>query len=134
MIDLSDYKLAWQVYLSVGLVAGVIWCMLLRRIPVRVLRYWLMTAGIVFLFLPARHPDMSELWVPSAGAAVLTILTDGLETAVPMLLAMGMAQIGALIVAILLAYIFANGVANPKKTMSADGTASSRAEPDIGLD
>ncbi|RNL63941.1 hypothetical protein [Zhongshania marina] len=133
MIDLSDYRLAWQVYLSVGLVAAVIWCMLLRRLSVPVLKYWLMIAGIVFLFLPVRHPDMTELWVPSAGAAVLTIFTDGLEAAVPMLLAMAIAQIAALAAGVLLPYVFTNSAGNSKKSTS-NKVVSQRAEPDIGLD
>jgi hypothetical protein len=134
MIDLNDYRLAWQVYLSVGLVAGVIWCLLLRRFPVRVLRYWLMTAGVVFLFLPTRHPDMPELWVPSAGAAVLVLLTDGVEAAVPILVTIGASQILALVVGVLLAYVFAGTSDIPKKATSKGGTASARTEPDIGLD
>ena len=133
MIDLSDYRLAWQVYLSVGLVAAVIWCMLLRRLSVPVLKYWLMIAGIVFLFLPVRHPDMTDLWVPSAGAAVLTIFTDGLEAAVPMLLAMAIAQSAALAVGVLLPYVFTNSAGNSKKSTS-NKVVSQRAEPDIGLD
>ncbi|MFT7403936.1 hypothetical protein [Zhongshania sp.] len=133
MIDLNDYRLAWQVYLSVGLVAGLIWCLLLRRFPVRVLRYWLMTAGVVFLFLPTRHPDMPELWVPSAGAAVLTVLTDGVEAAVPLLVIIGASQILALVVGILLAYAFA-GDGRSKKATSKGGAVSARTEPDIGLD
>lgn len=133
MIDLSDYRLAWQVYLSVGLVAAVIWCMLLRRLSVPVLKYWLMIAGIVFLFLPVRHPDMTDLWVPSAGAAVLTIFTDGLEAAVPMLLAMAIAQIAALAAGVLLPYVFTNSAGNSKKSTS-NKAVSQRAEPDIGLD
>ncbi|POP53041.1 hypothetical protein [Zhongshania marina] len=133
MIDLSDYRLAWQVYLSVGLVAAVIWCMLLRRLSVPVLKYWLMIAGIVFLFLPVRHPDMTDLWVPSAGAAVLTIFTDGLEAAVPMLLAMAIAQIAALAAGVLLPYVFTNSAGNSKKSTS-NKVVSQRAEPDIGLD
>ena len=133
MIDLSDYRLAWQVYLSVGLVAAVIWCMLLRRLSVPVLKYWLMIAGIVFLFLPVRHPDMTDLWVPSAGAALLTIFTDGLEAAVPMLLAMAIAQIAALAAGVLLPYVFTNSAGNSKKSTS-NKVVSQRAEPDIGLD
>ena len=133
MIDLSDYRLAWQVYLSVGLVAAVIWCMLLRRLSVPVLKYWLMIAGIVFLFLPVRHPDMTDLWVPSAGAAVLTIFTDGLEAAVPMLLATAIAQIAALAAGVLLPYVFTNSAGNSKKSTS-NKVVSQRAEPDIGLD
>ena len=133
MIDLSDYRLAWQVYLSVGLVAAVIWCMLLRRLSVPVLKYWLMIAGIVFLFLPVRHPDMTDLCLPSAGAAVLTIFTDGLEAAVPMLLAMAIAQIAALAAGVLLPYVFTNSAGNSKKSTS-NKVVSQRAEPDIGLD
>lgn len=133
MVDLSDYQLAWQVYLSVGLIAGVIWCMLLRRIPVLVLRYWLMTAGLVFLFLPARHPDMPDLWVPSAGAAVLAILTEGLENAVPMLVTIGAAQIFALVVGIVLAYAF-SGAGKNKESITEPAAGRARAEPEIGLD
>lgn len=129
MIDLNDYRLAWQVYLSVGLVAAIIWCMLLRRLSVPVLKYWLMIAGIVFLFLPVRHPDMTDLWVPSAGAAVLTIFTDGLEAAVPMLLAIGVAQIGALAVAMLLPVVIGTS-----KKATKDKVVNQRAEPEIGLD
>ena len=133
MVDISDYRLAWQVYLGVGLLASVIWCMLLRRLPVPVLRYWLMTAGVVFLFLPARHPDVPDLWVPSAGAAVLSILTEGLESAVPMLVTIGAAQILALLVGILLAYVLSG---DSKKKVSAAKPAAdrARAEPEIGLD
>jgi len=134
MIDLSDYKLAWQVYLSVGLVAAVIWCMLLRRLSVPMVKYWLMTAGVVFLFLPARHPDMADLWVPSAGAAVLAILTDGVAAAVPMLVTIAAAQILALVVGILLAYAFAGGSGGPKEAAPKTNTTSTRTEPDIGLD
>ncbi|MBQ0760582.1 MAG: hypothetical protein KKF24_14325 [Gammaproteobacteria bacterium] len=134
MIDLSDYKLAWQVYLSVGLVAAVIWCMLLRRLSVPMVKYWLMTAGVVFLFLPARHPDMADLWVPSAGAAVLAILTDGVAAAVPMLVTIAAAQILALVVGILLAYAFAGGSGGPKEAGPKTNTTSTRTEPDIGLD
>ncbi|WP_269618390.1 hypothetical protein [Zhongshania sp. BJYM1] len=133
MVDISDYRLAWQVYLGVGLLASVIWCMLLRRLPVPVLRYWLMTAGVVFLFLPARHPDVPDLWVPSAGAAVLSILTEGLESAVPMLVTIGAAQILALLVGILLAYVLSGD--SKKKVSAAKPPADrARAEPEIGLD
>lgn len=134
MIDLNDYRLAWQVYLGVGALAGVIWCLLLRRFPVRVLRFWWMTAGVVFLFLPARHPDMAELWVPSAGAAVLTLLTDGVEAAVPILVTIGASQILALVVGVLLAYVFSGGGDSPKKATPKGGAASARTEPDIGLE
>tara|TARA_R110001592_G_scaffold6774_8_gene36817 strand:- start:17885 stop:18289 length:405 start_codon:yes stop_codon:yes gene_type:complete len=134
MIDLNDYRLAWQVYLGVGALAGVIWCLLLRRFPVRVLRFWLMTAGVVFLFLPVRHPDMPELWVPSAGAAVLTLLTDGVEAAVPILVTIGASQILALVVGVLLAYVFSAGGDSPKKAKPKGGAASARTEPDIGLE
>ncbi|CAA0088205.1 Uncharacterised protein [Zhongshania aliphaticivorans] len=135
MIDLSDYKLAWQVYLSVGLVASVIWCMLLRRLPIRAIRYWLMAAGVVFLFLPVRHPEMSELWVPSAGAAVLSLLTEGLEAAIPMLLVIAISQILALVVGILLSYVFgAKGQDNKKSVATSSEASKVRTEPEIGLD
>ena len=71
--------------------------------------------------------------MPSAGAAVLTIFTDGLEAAVPMLLAMAIAQIAALAAGVLLPYVFTNSAGNSKKSTS-NKVVSQRAEPDIGLD
>ena len=132
MVDMSDYKLAWQVYLGVGLLAGLIWCMLLRRVQIGVVRYWLMIAGVVFLFLPARHPDVSELWVPSAGGAVLTIFTDGVAKAVPMLIIIVAGQILALVIGVVLAFVFPRQNNEGKRVAPSKVAASGRTEPSIG--
>ncbi|MDF1691081.1 MAG: hypothetical protein P1U47_01810 [Zhongshania sp.] len=97
MIDLDDYRLAWQVYLGVGVLAMVLWFLLLRRIPSVFVRYWLLFAALAFLFVPGRHPAAPQLWVPGSAAAVLSLLTEGIESAMPILISLGAGQILALI-------------------------------------
>ena len=86
MINLDDYRLAWQVYMGVGALAIAVWFLLLRRISSVFVRYWLLFAAVAFLFIPGRHPASPELWVPGSAAAVLTVLTEGIEDAMSILL------------------------------------------------
>lgn len=93
-----------------------------------------MIAGVVFLFLPARHPDVSELWVPSAGGAVLTIFTDGVAKAVPMLIIIVAGQILALVLGVVLAFVFPRQNNEGKRVAPSKVAASGRTEPSIGSD
>jgi hypothetical protein len=54
---------------------------------------------VAFLFIPGRHPASPELWVPGSAAAVLTVLTEGIEDAMSILLVLAAGQILALILA-----------------------------------
>tara|TARA_R110000772_G_scaffold131761_7_gene240090 strand:- start:18168 stop:18578 length:411 start_codon:yes stop_codon:yes gene_type:complete len=99
MINLDDYRLAWQVYMGVGALAIAVWFLLLRRISSVFVRYWLLFAAVAFLFIPGRHPASPELWVPGSAAAVLTVLTEGIEDAMSILLVLVAGQILALILA-----------------------------------
>jgi hypothetical protein len=99
MINLDDYRLAWQVYMGVGALAIAVWFLLLRRISSVFVRYWLLFAAVAFLFIPGRHPASPELWVPGSAAAVLTVLTEGIEGAMSILLVLAAGQILALILA-----------------------------------
>ncbi|MBB5187380.1 MULTISPECIES: hypothetical protein [Zhongshania] len=100
MINLDDYRLAWQVYMGVGALAILVWFLLLRRISSVFVRYWLFFAGLAFLFIPGRHPASPELWVPGSAAAALTLLTEGIEDAMSILIVMAAGQILALILAL----------------------------------
>ncbi|WP_373091041.1 hypothetical protein [Zhongshania sp.] len=99
MINLDDYRLAWQVYMGVGALAIAVWFLLLRRISSAFVRYWLFFAAAAFLFIPGRHPASPELWVPGSATAVLTVLTEGIEDAMSILLVLVAGQILALILA-----------------------------------
>jgi hypothetical protein len=99
MINLDDYRLAWQVYMGVGALAIAVWFLLLRRISSVFVRYWLLFAAVAFLFIPGCHPASPELWVPGSAAAVLTVLTEGIEDAMSILLVLAAGQILALILA-----------------------------------
>jgi hypothetical protein len=99
MINLDDYRLAWQVYLGVGVLAMLMWFLLLRKMSSVFVRYWLLFAALAFLFVPGRHPAAPQLWVPGSASAVLSLVTEGIETAMPTLLVLAAGQILALILA-----------------------------------
>lgn len=100
MINLDDYRMAWQVYLGVGALAMLVWFLLLRRIDSVFVRYWLLFAALAFLFIPSSHPAAPELWVPGSTSAVLSLLTEGIESALPSLILLAGGQILALILAL----------------------------------
>lgn len=137
MIDQGDYKMAWQAYLGCGVLAAVLWLFVVRRIPLAFLRYWLALAGLMFLFTPVPHPQNSALWVPGNVAAVLSLMTEDLETAMPILLTLAAGQILALILAFSLWMWFAKDrsrtAAEKPKTSKAKSKKSAvvRQEPHL---
>ncbi|AKH69749.1 hypothetical protein IMCC21906_02079 [Spongiibacter sp. IMCC21906] len=118
MIDQGDYQIAWQAYLGCGLLAAVLWLFIVRRIPAAFLRYWLMLAGVIFLFTPVPHPLNPAIWVPGNVAAVLSLMTEGLESAMPIILTMAAGQVLALILAVSLLLWFGKGGSNDKPAES----------------
>jgi hypothetical protein len=117
MIDLNDYRLAWQVYLSIGILALVVWFFIVRGINILWLRYWLNFAAAAFLLTPDRHPSAPDLWVPASASATLSWVTEGLEVALPTLVALGAAQL----LAIFLTLIVMNWPSMKKSTTSRSG-------------
>jgi hypothetical protein len=118
MIDLNDYRLAWQVYLSIGILALVVWFFIVRGINILWLRYWLNFAAAAFLLTPYRHPSAPDLWVPASASATLSWVTEGLEVALPTLVTLGAAQL----LAIFLTLIVLNwpGMEKPNTSKSGD--------------
>ena len=53
MIDQNDYALAWQVYLGVGVIALLLWLLLLRAYRLTGLKLWalLAVAALVILII-----------------------------------------------------------------------------------
>ncbi|MEX1667713.1 hypothetical protein AB4876_02255 [Zhongshania guokunii] len=134
MIDLDDYGLAWQVYLGVGVVAMLLWFLLLRRISSVFVRYWLLFAALAFLFVPGRHPAAPHLWVPGSPAAVLSLLTEGVESAMPILIILGAGQILALILGLAaMTWLPNSAVAPSKPAESKPGRAKSAGAQSRGL-
>tara|TARA_R110002167_G_scaffold253411_1_gene459704 strand:+ start:2269 stop:2679 length:411 start_codon:yes stop_codon:yes gene_type:complete len=124
MINLDDYRLAWQVYLGVGVLAMLIWFLLLRKIPSVFVRYWLLFAALAFLFVPGRHPAAPQLWVPGSASVVLSMVTEGIETALPTLIILAAGQILALILA-LAAMVWLSG---DKKASTPSKSSTKRAK------
>lgn len=122
MIDPEDYRIAWQLYLAAGIAASAIWYFLLRAIPLRFVRYWLLLAALAFFFVPTRHPDVESLmWVPASVTAGMGLVSEGLEKTVPTLIICGAAQFIALILAIL-CFVIIKKPAKPSRTEKAAPT------------
>ncbi len=130
MINIDDYRLAWQVYLGVGSLAMLVWFWLLRRISSVFLRYWLLFAALAFLFIPGRHPAEPELLVPGSASAVLSLMTEGIESAMSTVILLAAGQILALILAIATATMLASGQKAPAPAKTA--AKSSKSKPYSG--
>lgn len=100
MIDSGDYMLAWQVYMGCGVAALLLWGLLLRVYRFGAFRFWLFLSVAFLVLTPWHHPDVQGVWVPALLGGLLTIMTDGVEAALPALIILGGGQIGALLISI----------------------------------
>lgn len=100
MIDSGDYMLAWQVYMGCGVAATLFWGLLLRVYRFGAFRFWLFLSVACLVLTPWHHPDVQGIWVPALLGALLTIMTDGVESALPALIIIGGGQLAALAIAI----------------------------------
>ncbi|MBD2858513.1 hypothetical protein IB286_05775 [Spongiibacter sp. KMU-158] len=96
----EDVKFAWQIYLAVGGVAVLLWALLIWKLKVTGLKVLLILMAVAFLFTPVAHPDVEGLLVPGSVAMVMHWMSHGLKETVPILLVMGFAQIGAIVLSL----------------------------------
>ena len=93
MIDQNDYALAWQVYLGVGVIALLLWLLLLRAYRLTGPKLWALLAVAALVLLPSHHPDVAGLWMPATIGALLSLMTGGIESAMASLIIIGAGQI-----------------------------------------
>lgn len=100
MIDQNDYTLAWQSYWAAGIVATLLWALLIRVYRISALKLWALLSVATLLLLPSRHPEAVELWMPAAMGAALSVMTDGVEAAMASIIVIVIGQVLALLVAV----------------------------------
>ncbi len=138
MIDGNDMQLAMRLYIGLGGVAILLWLLLFQGMRWGVAKLWLIFAAIAFLFAPVEHADVAGLWVPANTAAVLSWIGNGLDAALPALIALGLGQLIALLLAIVVGALLRQ--AKPKTSESASpasvgaATKTSRSDPELGVE
>lgn len=101
MIDQNDYTLAWQSYWAAGVVATLLWALLIRAYRINGLKLWALLSVAALLLLPSRHPEAVELWMPATMGAALSVMTDGVEAAMASIIIIAIGQVVALLVAVI---------------------------------
>ena len=129
MIDQNDYALAWQVYLGVGVIALLLWLLLLRAYRLTGLKLWALLAVAALVLLPSHHPDVAGLWMPATIGALLSLMTGGIESAMASLIIIGAGQIAALVLAITWTLIAAKKA--PSAPANPTPASSERVEPQL---
>ncbi|WP_286694139.1 hypothetical protein [Spongiibacter sp. UBA1325] len=127
MIDNNDYTLAWQAYLAFGVVATLLWGLLIRVYRLSAVKLWAFLAVALLLLLPCRHPEAVELWMPATIGAALSVMTSGIESAMAAVIIVGAGQLFAIVAAIVWALVA------PRSASSAPAAekAGERVEPKV---
>ncbi|WP_288364547.1 hypothetical protein [uncultured Spongiibacter sp.] len=105
MIDNNDYTLAWQAYWAFGVVATLLWGLLIRVYRLSAVKLWAFLAVALLLLLPCRHPEAVELWMPATIGAALSVMTSGIESAMAAVIIVGAGQLFAIVAAIVWALV-----------------------------
>ncbi len=100
-MNAEDVKFAWLIYLSVGIIAVLLWVLLIYKFKSAWLKVMLTLMAVAFLFTPVKHPVENGLWVPGSVASVMHWMSHGLEAAMPILITMGASQMAAILVGVL---------------------------------
>ena len=127
MIDNNDYTLAWQAYWAFGVVATLLWGLLIRVYRRSAVKLWAFLAVAFLLLLPCRHPEAVELWMPATIGAALSVMTSGIESAMAAVIIVGAGQLFAIVAAIVWALVA------PRSASSAPAAekAGERVEPKV---
>ncbi|MAK44960.1 MULTISPECIES: hypothetical protein [Spongiibacter] len=127
MIDNNDYTLAWQAYWAFGVVATLLWGLLIRVYRLSAVKLWAFLAVAFLLLLPCRHPEAVELWMPATIGAALSVMTSGIESAMAAVIIVGAGQLFAIVAAIVWALVA------PRSASSAPAAekAGERVEPKV---
>jgi hypothetical protein len=127
MIDNNDYTLAWQAYWAFGVVATLLWGLLIRVYRLSAVKLWAFLAVAFLLLLPCRHPEAVELWMPATIGAALSVMTSGIESAMAAVIIVGGGQLFAIVAAIVWALVA------PRSASSAPAAekAGERVEPKV---
>ena len=105
MIDNNDYTLVWQAYWAFGVVATLLWGLLIRVYRLSAVKLWAFLAVAFLLLLPCRHPEAVELWMPATIGAALSVMTSGIESAMAAVIIVGAGQLFAIVAAIVWALV-----------------------------
>lgn len=105
MIDNNDYTLAWQAYWALGVVATLLWGLLIRVYRLSAVKLWAFLAVAFLLLLPCRHPEAVELWMPATIGSALSVMTSGIESAMAAVIIVGAGQLFAIVAAIVWALV-----------------------------
>lgn len=127
MIDNNDYTLAWQAYWALGVVATLLWGLLIRVYRLSAVKLWAFLAVAFLLLLPCRHPGAVELWMPATIGSALSVMTSGIESAMAAVIIVGAGQLFAIVAAIVWALVA------PRSTSPAPSAekAGERVEPKV---
>ncbi|WP_372877387.1 hypothetical protein [Spongiibacter marinus] len=127
MIDNNDYTLAWQAYWAFGVVATLLWGLLIRVYRLSAVKLWAFLAVAFLLLLPCRHPEAVELWMPATIGSALSVMTSGIESAMAAVIIVGAGQLFAIVAAIVWALVA------PRSASSAPAAekAGERVEPKV---
>lgn len=127
MIDNNDYTLAWQAYWAFGVVATLLWGLLIRVYRLSAVKLWAFLAVAFLLLLPCRHPEAVELWMPATIGAALSVMTSGIESAMAAVIIVGAGQLFAIVAAMVWALVA------PRSASSAPAAekAGERVEPKV---
>jgi hypothetical protein len=127
MIDNNDYTLAWQAYWALGVVATLLWGLLIRVYRLSAVKLWAFLAVAFLLLLPCRHPEAVELWMPATIGSALSVMTSGIESAMAAVIIVGAGQLFAIVAAIVWVLVA------PRSTSPAPSAekAGERVEPKV---